>query len=55
MTPLYVAHRLGHADATMVLRVYGHLFPGAGEGLADRLASLRVNSRASSNVRELRA
>lgn len=39
-SPLEVAHRLGQTDATMVLRVYGHLFEGAQEALTDKLDAL---------------
>ena len=39
-TPLEVAQRMGHADPTMVLRVYGHLFDGAQEALTAKLDTL---------------
>ena len=46
LTPLDVAKRMGHADATMVLRVYGHLFDKSGEGLGDRVEARRAAARA---------
>jgi len=39
-SPLEVAQRLGQTDATMVLRVYGHLFDGAQEALTSKLDAL---------------
>ena len=39
-SPLEVAQRLGQTDATMVLRVYGHLFAGAQEALTSKLDAL---------------
>jgi integrase len=39
--PLEVAHRLGHTDPTVTLRVYGHLFEGAQERLTDKLEERR--------------
>lgn len=42
-----VATRLGHADASLVLRTYGHLFADAGAGLGDRVAERRAAARAA--------
>lgn len=44
-----VATRLGHADATLVLRTYGHLFSDAGAGLGKRVAARRTAARAKAN------
>lgn len=41
-----VAARLGHADASLVLRTYGHLFADAGAGLSERVADRRAAARA---------
>lgn len=41
-----VSTRLGHADATLVLRTYGHLFADSGAGLGDRVSARRVAARA---------
>jgi integrase len=38
---LDVAHRMGHTDPAVTLRVYGHLMPGAQGALTDRLEELR--------------
>lgn len=46
--PLAVAHRMGHADPAMTLRVYGHLFEGVQEQLSDQLDALRQASAAAS-------
>jgi len=42
--PLEVAQRMGHTDASITLRVYGHLFEGAQERLTEKLDSLRRQS-----------
>ena len=34
---LAVAQRMGHADPSVTLRVYGHLFEGVQEELTERL------------------
>ena len=39
--PLAVAQRMGHTDAAVTLRVYGHLFAGVQEDLTRRLDDLR--------------
>jgi hypothetical protein len=39
--PLEVAQRMGHTDASITLRVYGHLFEGAQQRLTDQLDELR--------------
>jgi integrase len=39
--PLAVAQRMGHTDAAVTLRVYGHLFAGVQEDLTRRLDELR--------------
>lgn len=41
-----VSTRMGHADATLVLRTYGHLFADSGAGLGDRVAERREAARA---------
>jgi integrase len=43
--PLEVAHRMGHTDPTVTLRVYGHLFDGAQERLTAELDGLRERTR----------
>jgi integrase len=35
-----VAERLGHADPTMILKVYAHVLPGAQRALASRMERL---------------
>jgi len=39
--PLAVAQRMGHSDATVTLRVYGHLFEGTQAKLSEQLDALR--------------
>lgn len=46
-----VAVRLGHADATLVLRTYGHLFADSGKGLGDRVSERRVAARKAQEAR----
>lgn len=41
-----VSSRMGHADPTLVLRTYGHLFADSGAGLAERVADRRAAARA---------
>lgn len=48
-TAPYLRNRLGHADATLVLRTYGHLFSDAGVGLEKRVAARRTATRAKAN------
>jgi integrase len=43
--PLEVAQRMGHTDASITLRVYGHLFEGAQQRLTDKLDALRESTR----------
>jgi len=38
--PRAIAERLGHSRASLVLDVYGHVAPGAGRELADRMGAL---------------
>lgn len=40
--PLAVAHRLGHSDPAMTLRVYGHLLDGVQEELTEQLDKRRA-------------
>jgi integrase len=40
--PLAIAQRMGHSDATVTLRVYGHLFEGTQAKLSDQLDGLRA-------------
>jgi integrase len=42
---LQVAHRMGHTDPAVTLRVYGHLFDGAQEKLTAQLDELREQSK----------
>lgn len=39
-TPLEVAERLGHDDPKTTLRIYAHVYPEAGQQIANRLESL---------------
>jgi integrase len=39
--PLAIAQRMGHADASVTLRVYGHLFKGTQQKLSEKLDALR--------------
>jgi hypothetical protein len=41
-----VAVRMGHADPTMVLKVYGHLFAKSGQGLGDGVEARRLAAQA---------
>jgi integrase len=41
---LAVAQRMGHSDATVTLREYGHLFAGVQERLSEQLEELRATS-----------
>jgi integrase len=41
---LAVAQRMGHSDATVTLREYGHLFAGVQERLSEQLEELRARS-----------
>lgn len=43
--PLEVAHRMGHTDPAVTLRVYGHLFDGAQEKLTAQLDELREQTK----------
>jgi integrase len=43
-SPVAVAERLGHADASITLRVYGHLFEGIQEQLTARLEKRRLDA-----------
>lgn len=42
--PLKVAHRMGHTDPAVTLRIYGHLFDGAQEALTAQLDELRAQT-----------
>ena len=44
---LAVAQRMGHSDATVTLREYGHLFAGVQERLSEQLEELRAQSAAT--------
>jgi hypothetical protein len=46
--PLEVAHRMGHTDPAITLRVYGHLFDGAQEKLTAQLDELREQTKKTS-------
>jgi len=53
--PLEVAQRMGHTDASITLRVYGHLFEGTQERLTDKLDALRASTAVpAAEVVELR-
>lgn len=43
--PLKVAHRMGHTDPAVTLRVYGHLFDDAQEGLTNAIDELREKTK----------
>ena len=43
-TPLEVAQRMGHTNASITLRVYGHVFEGAQEKLTAKLDDLRAST-----------
>jgi integrase len=45
--PLEVAQRMGHTDASITLRVYGHIFEGAQTRLTEKLDALRESTAAS--------
>jgi hypothetical protein len=45
-----VAHRMGHTDPAVTLRVYGHLFDGAQEKLTDQLDELRELTKPSAGA-----
>ena len=44
---MLVAQRLGHADPSMTLRVYGHLYPSAEAAVADALDAAHQASPAT--------
>lgn len=44
--PLEVAQRMGHTDASITLRVYGHVFEGAQARLTAKLDELRASTAA---------
>jgi integrase len=48
--PLEVAHRMGHTDPAVTLRVYGHLFDGAQENLTKQLDELRERTAAPADA-----
>lgn len=52
LSPLEVAHRLGHHDGAFTLRTYGHLFAKEDSGLGLRIAARRL---AAQSARHLRA
>lgn len=54
MTPIEVAHRLGHADQTLVLRTYAHLWKTDDDRWADVFDNVLAASSAPSNVVPLR-
>lgn len=55
LSPLEVAHRLGHHDGAFTLRTYGHLFAKEDEGLGQRVAARRSEARTTSGERHLRS
>lgn len=52
LSPLEVAHRLGHHDGAFTLRTYGHLFAKEDSGLGARINARR--QRAQAATRQLR-
>lgn len=48
--PLEVAQRMGHTDASITLRVYGHLFEGAQHRLTEKLDALREATQPTSGA-----
>jgi integrase len=42
--PIEVAQRMGHTDASITLRVYGHVFEGAQARLTAKLDELRAST-----------
>ena len=46
---LAVAQRMGHSDATVTLREYGHLFAGVQERLSEQLEELRARSASATS------
>jgi integrase len=46
---LTVAHRMGHADASVTLREYGHLFEGVQERLSEQIDELRESTEVPFN------
>ena len=46
---LAVAQRMGHSDATVTLRQYGHLFAGVQERLSEQLEELRARSASATS------
>ncbi len=47
MVAALAASRMGHSDATVTLREYGHLFAGVQERLSEQLEELRARSAAA--------
>jgi integrase len=48
---LLVARHLGHADPSMTLRVYGHLYPSHEAALADALDAGITEAEAATDLR----
>ena len=46
-----VAHRLGHSNPSITLRVYSHWIPRADDGVADRFAAAFLGGAAKGSVR----
>jgi integrase len=42
---LAISQRMGHSDAAVTLREYGHLFEGTQEKLTEQLEALRIRSK----------
>ena len=47
MVAALAASRMGHSDATVTLREYGHLFAGVQERLSEQLEESRARSAAA--------
>ncbi|MHB1503450.1 MAG: hypothetical protein ACYCTL_11230 [Acidimicrobiales bacterium] len=43
--PRAIMERLGHSSIVVTLGIYGHLFPGLGDELAQGLDAMIVNTR----------
>jgi integrase len=51
--PLAIAQRMGHTDASVTLRVYGHLFKGTQQKLSEKLDALREATADAHRIAEV--
>ena len=51
--PLAIAQRMGHSDASITLRVYGHLFKGTQARLSEQLGALREATANSQKMADI--